>query len=519
MYRIATASLFFVFSMGSAAAMSIVDLGTVEVEIQFDRDERCNIGVDAELCLAGWETKETVSPADDTLSVNQSVDRVVVRAGPSLVGPPQDFAFQPSDLSIGHPGFSLLNETWQAANASLPGVHGLVWLESAEHASTDVAPASWGLAITREPNTPGSSRVWILCWDLSCSTIWWGYIHSSESHIAILPDNHVTQPWDSDAWFEHDFAGDQEGVLTCRPIYRDVVCPESEFSRGRPLASEGVQILESLAPRIMTFVAVNSTRVVVGTDSNLTGFQSKESDGTPFDLLEANSHESETVALKGDPRPPLSPTEPVVDAATTGKWSTGQATSSLRTVPASFGQRLSPAVVVAGGFLFFAALLIGLYARLRGDRILEHSTRRAIFEAICSEPGVLVGTLASHLGIAHQAVKHHVQVLESFGLVKTLGVNRKRILPVGRLTPTQEQRCIGVLSNQSARRVFEVLERAGPLDLATLARESNLAYSTTAGLVSMLKSAGLVGGQRIRRRLYVHPVAPKSSASGTPLQA
>src|SRR5438309_8653439 len=64
-------------------------------------------------------------------------------------------------------------------------------------------------------------------------------------------------------------------------------------------------------------------------------------------------------------------------------------------------------VGIASGIL----VAIASYTRLRQSRVLDQETRMRVYEAICAEPGIRVGTIAACLGLGHNTVLHHVRIL------------------------------------------------------------------------------------------------------------
>jgi len=173
-------------------------------------------------------------------------------------------------------------------------------------------------------------------------------------------------------------------------------------------------------------------------------------------------------------------------------------------------------VVLAGGVALGLVAGAILYTRLQRERALEQGTRKRVYGAICQEPGVRVGTLATRLGLDHNTVLYHARVLQSFQLVKAIDGAGRRYMPMGALSPEEEAQLSKDLVGGSPKAIYEHLNMRGPSGISSLAHALGLAYSTVAAIVNTLEKQGLVDRERIGRRWVVRAV-PAGGQHTTPL--
>jgi len=101
------------------------------------------------------------------------------------------------------------------------------------------------------------------------------------------------------------------------------------------------------------------------------------------------------------------------------------------------------------------APLAGLYSRIARDEVLDHETRREIFDLLKREPGRSVGELADAVDASRSTVRHHLRKLDQAGVVEHQRLGRSRIhFPVGR---EAEARARHLLENETRARVAAAL--------------------------------------------------------------
>jgi DNA-binding transcriptional ArsR family regulator len=72
--------------------------------------------------------------------------------------------------------------------------------------------------------------------------------------------------------------------------------------------------------------------------------------------------------------------------------------------------------------------VIGLFTRLRRSTLLDHKTRRAVYDAIEANPGLRFGELRAETGLAVGVLTHHLRMLEAHGLIASERRGRHRYL-------------------------------------------------------------------------------------------
>jgi predicted transcriptional regulator len=167
------------------------------------------------------------------------------------------------------------------------------------------------------------------------------------------------------------------------------------------------------------------------------------------------------------------------------------------------------AFVAGSAILGLITIVLILYSRLKRDHALTNETRRRIYELVCQEPGIRVGTVASRLQLSPKTVSYHVKMLQmKFGLLKSPSDAATRLLPVGKLTGTEEALALSVFANSTTRSVFNYLKEKGPMDAAALASQIGRSYSTVAAAIAILCKARLVERRRAGNKLIVHVAMP-----------
>lgn len=105
--------------------------------------------------------------------------------------------------------------------------------------------------------------------------------------------------------------------------------------------------------------------------------------------------------------------------------------------------------------------LLALYARFRADRALEHPRRAALVALLRSEPGLTLADVQRRMGMSNGVARHHVDLLEAAGIVRTVPDGTlRRLWPVGepaRAVPPLRERVTDALG-------------AGPMRSADLAQ-------------------------------------------------
>ena len=168
----------------------------------------------------------------------------------------------------------------------------------------------------------------------------------------------------------------------------------------------------------------------------------------------------------------------------------------------------------AGGASALAALawrrrwhlpLLALYARLKPGRVLEHPTRQALARLVAEEPGVRLADAQRRLGLANGRLRHHVDRLESTGVLHTVADGpHRRLYPtaMGRVAPTP-----GL-----SERLVALLRERGPLPAAAVAASLGVSRQALHYHVKKLAAQGRIDAAREGRDLRL---APRDAPPGT----
>lgn len=135
---------------------------------------------------------------------------------------------------------------------------------------------------------------------------------------------------------------------------------------------------------------------------------------------------------------------------------------------------------------------------------LDHPTRRALFDAVESSPGICLTDLAKRVDAHHSTVRHHVRVLTDENLLVTVKQLGKR-----RYFPEHEEHLTlaAALSEPSKAAILHALAIDGEAHGDSLAEELGRHPSTITHHLQTLADAGLVE-RRKRGRTVVNRLAP-----------
>ncbi len=161
-----------------------------------------------------------------------------------------------------------------------------------------------------------------------------------------------------------------------------------------------------------------------------------------------------------------------------------------------------PAVtVLAVASLAGAFLLLGLFARLRRDRVLRNRRRALLFEFVAQNPGAEVGEAARLLGVAWPNAMYHARRLVSSGhmVVRRVG-GRTALFPASGGPSESVRPAVSLLRRSAARRVFEALRAEPGLDQDALARRLGIRQQSVSRTLAALLRSGAVAVETSRPR-------------------
>lgn len=464
-------------------------------------------------CPAAWESNGTVSLGDDELEGRAFVDEIRVTTRPPVV-PSTTLAFAPSELAVEHPVNHQLNRTWLLLNESRPGALTTVLaFESRPQRSYgedgDYIEEEWGLfLVVYAPgfSQPLSPFAW--CYDI-CTLDGQTYVRGTEDELRPFPNGFVVSGENP----QRDVSTD---AFMARRFYEIEHCAELPPLAGglkcdtRP-AHPTLAVLrgeyENTTPGISSNLRVNRTTVDVE-PTHLEGNRSWQATSLPARFR--SSSESMTVRRVAEPGLPASPRPPgLPDPIPEGGGPVSpQQPFQTQSAPSSFpmpaSDRSTLVLVVAGTTGTIILLLAWLlYHRISRHQGLDQATRRQIHDAICREPGLRAAQLAARFGLNRNTVRHHLQLLKTWNLVRTSGGIRPRYFPAGQ--SESAVRLAEVLAHPTARIIHTVLVEQGEADHSRLAATAAVSLPTVGRIVGQLEAVGLATQTRVGRRVIVRP--------------
>ena len=167
---------------------------------------------------------------------------------------------------------------------------------------------------------------------------------------------------------------------------------------------------------------------------------------------------------------------------------------------------IDPAQAAGGGLLvllLLALAAVGLYSRIRRDRVLENGNRERIVRILRARPGLTSREVAAELGLARVVVQHHLVVLLTHRFVL-----RQRIGRADRYHATDaplDARAVErarSLRDPTRRRIAEAIAASGGLSQADVAARAGVSLRLASYHLTRLERVGLVTRQEGSPRRY-----------------
>ena len=200
------------------------------------------------------------------------------------------------------------------------------------------------------------------------------------------------------------------------------------------------------------------------------------------------------------------------------------ASSGLRAVPLSMsaipltGSAGASFLALLSGLLvwFWPAIkgspLMGLFSRLREDKLLDHPVRQEILLRVEAEPGIHYQGLLREVGGGKGSLEHHLRKLENGRLVRAVrGPYYTCYFPwsVGQAA----RDAAPALKSEGARKVLAAAQARPGITGQELASSTGLSASSVSEHVKHLVAVGLLRANRDGRSLRVEPSAAGARAA------
>jgi DNA-binding MarR family transcriptional regulator len=154
------------------------------------------------------------------------------------------------------------------------------------------------------------------------------------------------------------------------------------------------------------------------------------------------------------------------------------------------------ALVAAGAILLLAPVL-SLYHRLERAELLASPRRRAALDVVRARPGATPAAVAEALGIHYNAARHHMDLLEEYGLVqrKVLGA-RVCYFENTRAWAPQEARRSSIAARAQHAEVLRLVEAEPGISQSEAGRRLGIPRTTLIARVATLAREGLLANER-----------------------
>lgn len=148
-----------------------------------------------------------------------------------------------------------------------------------------------------------------------------------------------------------------------------------------------------------------------------------------------------------------------------------------------------------------------LYFRVQPNELLENERREKVVQLVRERPGIGPQDVASALGTGWGVTSYHLDRLERAGLVTSQRVGHHRCYFVPGAVRRDDQRTVGLVRGDTARRVAALVNERPGLTQSELASALGLSASAASKQVAKLVEAGLLRRESSSagQRLFAQP--------------
>ena len=160
----------------------------------------------------------------------------------------------------------------------------------------------------------------------------------------------------------------------------------------------------------------------------------------------------------------------------------------------------APLLFIAGAIIVII-FIVGIYTKIKRERLLEHQTRQKIVDHIRENPGTYYSAMRKDLSLPHGVLTHHLNMLETQELIFSKQDRQFRRFYVDGMNGK------GPLVTGSQRLVLEAVRKNPGSSQSQIARKLGISRMLVSYHVSGLDSLGLIEKRTWGREVLLYPVS------------
>lgn len=148
------------------------------------------------------------------------------------------------------------------------------------------------------------------------------------------------------------------------------------------------------------------------------------------------------------------------------------------------------------------AFLVGGYAKIRKDDVLNNSTRESVLQLIRTVPGIHASDIARQVNAGWGTIVYHLSVLERNKLITSLVDGRhKRFFPSDTIDYSKRTQLAAVM-NPTTKQIYELIDGEPGIVQGEIAGRIGITIPTVIWHLQRLEVAGLVGRDKEGRKFH-----------------
>lgn len=161
--------------------------------------------------------------------------------------------------------------------------------------------------------------------------------------------------------------------------------------------------------------------------------------------------------------------------------------------------------LAAGTTALLVRVVLGLFARIPTNKVLEHPRRAAIMDHIRADPGAEVSAVARKLDMARGVALHHIKRLRQEGFIRITKLNGRTALFAAESGHLGHEEATVLLRREASRNLYEAIRARPGIDQSTLADSLGITQQRVSLLLRRMLAAGVVSKDRESGRLVYYP--------------